>query len=146
MISAVSLLEQHTEQHTGRQARAPEIVRLSRFLVGERRHLVAASRLRLRSRRAIAGGSIDEFHDGIRARLAAKTLLRIDPHAWIEDAGGQHRCACCDMMILEWQPEYEPMAAAGSYAHAKCFMTWLAESAFQDLIGASPKRADSAAD
>jgi hypothetical protein len=42
-------------------------------------------------------------------------------------------------MILKCQPEYEPMAAAGSYAHAKCFMAWLAESAIQDLNGPSPR-------
>ena len=92
---------------------------------------VARSRARLRRRLLpppLLGGAGDEFHEAIRARLAARTLPRIDASASAEDGSGTRRCVCCDRSIARWQPEYAPTLAPRLYAHGHCFLVWVAES------------------
>ena len=82
--------------------------------IEETRAVVARSRAILRRRsppQPLSGGAGDAFHEAIRARLAARTLPRIDASASAEDGSGTRRCVCCDRSIARWQPEYEPTLA-----------------------------------
>ncbi len=93
----------------------------------------AAWRRIVRSRRfirlPIAGGSTSSLlNEKVRATLRAGTLPLITFRTWAGAAPGTHSCACCGLLIAAGEPEYEPQAAPGLYAHLACFPVWHMES------------------
>ena len=64
----------------------------------------------------------------LRERLVDGTLPRIDGRAWAGKGLGVNRCVCCGAVIATGAAEFEPRDQTGLCAHARCYVTWLAES------------------
>lgn len=92
---------------------------------------VAASRRRILRHPAILGGA-DDLRERIRALLRDRTLPPINGRSWAGNGSGVNRCACCGELVRATDKEFEPEAAAGTFAHVACLLIWRAESAALD--------------